>query len=223
VSVNDDGRPIRILAAWGYTSSEQFTVEVDVWTVNETVPERDDEGRDTAERRARGAFDARIERVIEAYGNVARVEYSGAAGEGYRYIDPSQTNPGAGPNVASQQAFAGAKRSAGGDRDEGGRIEEGYVDPDAPDLSDVVAHGRDRVIPAAAAALQADGRIGMARAVRDIPRDSDRDEEEPVETEPFEEFRNELRIDPNDADQASYGVDVRRDTLGAAPGSAEYE
>jgi hypothetical protein len=223
MSAQDDGRPIRILAAWGYTSSEQFTVEVDVWTINETVPERDDEGRDNAERRARMAFGARIETIVEAYGNVARVEYAGAAGEGYRYIDPAETNPGVGPNVASQQAYAGAKRSAGGDRDEGGRIEEGYVDPDAPGLSDVVEHGRDRVIPAAAAALQADGRIGMARAVRDIPRDSDRDEEEPVETEPVEEYRNELRIDPNDADQQSYGVDVRRQTLGAAPGSEDYE
>jgi len=171
-------RPRRILAAWGYESSSSGDrVEVDVWTVNE--PD-DREGEGEAIRRAREAFDDRVERVIAAYGNVARVAYAGAAGEGYRYIDTDEP--------ASQQAFAGAKRAAGGDNEDDGTFSDGYEPPPGePAIEAAIAEGNDEVLPA----VERADRGGMAAK---LSRDPSRDEEgEPVETRPFDGFANVVR------------------------------
>jgi len=185
--VDHSGRPMRVLAAWGYESNASGErVEVDVWTVNPpgTEPESD------AVERARAAFGARVARVIAAYGNVARVEYAGAAGEGYRYIDMSKTNPGKDkPSDATQQAFAGAKKSAGSERDARGRQTDGYTAPPGePEIEQAINHGNREVIPV----VKADAR-GSSLAER-IGREPSRDEEgEPVETAPFDGFRNVVR------------------------------
>jgi len=172
-------RPRRILAAWGYESSSSGDrVEVDVWTVNE--PD-DREGEGKAIRRAREAFGGRVERVIAAYGNVARVAYAGAAGEGYRYIDTD--------DAASQQAFAGAKRASGGSIDPTtGRFGEGYTPPPGePAIEAAIAEGNNNVLPA----VERADRGGMADK---LTREPSRDEEgEPVETRPFDGFANVVR------------------------------
>lgn len=179
--VDHDDRPRRVLAAWGYESGGQGgsgdRVEVDVWTVNETVREDTE-----AVERAREAFGENVARVIAAYGNVARVEYAGAAGEGYRYIDAD--------SKASQQAFAGAKRAAGGDIDEAGRFTTGWTTPPgAPTIEEAIKHGRERVIRP----LKRDPTSGTL--VQAIGRQPARDEDhEPVETSPFEGFHNVIRF-----------------------------
>ena len=174
----DRDRPKRVLAAWGYESdSTGDRVEIDVWTVNEP---RDDTGEPEAVRRARQAFGGRVERVIAAYGNVARVVYAGAAGEGYRYIAEGE--------AATQQAFAGAKRSAGGDRTGGGTFGDGYTAPPGePEIEEAIAHGRTEVIPV----VKRDARGALAGR---ITREPSRDEEgEAVETRPFNGFHNVVR------------------------------
>lgn len=171
-------RPARVLAAWGYESSSTGDrVEVDVWTVNEP-DERD--GDPAAVRRARGAFGGRVERVIAAYGRVARVEYAGAASEGYRYIDTDEP--------ATQQAFAGAKRSAGGDRTGAGTFGAGYTAPPGePEIEEAIREGEQNVIPV----IRRDARGPLAER---IGREPSRDEEgEPVETRPFDGFANVVR------------------------------
>lgn len=171
-------RPARVLAAWGYESDTTGDrVEVDVWTVNEP-DDRDGEG--DAIRRARDVFSGRVERVVAAYGRVARVEYAGAATEGYRYIDSDEP--------ATQQAFAGAKRSAGGDRTGAGTFGEGYVAPPGePEIEAAIREGNEEVIPA----IQRDARGPLAE---NINRQPSRDEEgEAVETRPFDGFANVVR------------------------------
>jgi len=178
-AVDHSDRPMRVLAAWGYESNASGDrVEVDVWTVN---PPAEDEGESDAERRAREAFGGKVERVIAAYGDVARVVYAGAAGEGYRYISTDEP--------ATQQAFAGAKRSAGGDRTGAGTFGDGYTAPAGePEIEEVIAHGAAEVIPV----VKRDAR-DSALAQR-IGREPSRDEEgEPVETAPFDGFRNVVR------------------------------
>lgn len=172
-------RPKRVLAAWGYESGTKGDrIEVDVWTVNEPKEPEEPPCRE----RARNAFDGHVERIIACYGNVARVEYSGAAGEGYRYID---TN-----SKASQQAFAGAKRHAGGTPDpETGRMTEGYDPPKGePDIERAITHGESEVIPPLE--RQSNGQLANR-----IGREPSRDEEgEPVETRPFDGFANVIRF-----------------------------
>lgn len=171
-------RPRRVLAAWGYESdSSGDRVEVDVWTVNEP-DDRDGEGE--AIRRARDAFDNRIDRVVASYGNVARVSYAGAAREGYRYIDSNEP--------ASQQAFAGAKRAAGGTITESGTFTDGYTPPPGePAIEEAIAEGNRNVLPA----VERADRGGMAAR---LSREPSRDEEgEPVETRPFNGFANVVR------------------------------
>lgn len=187
MSARDDERPKRVLAAWGYESdSTGDRVEVDVWTVNEP-DDRDGEGE--AIRRAREAFDGRVERVVSAYGNVARVVYSGAAGEGYRYVDMSKTNPGKEkPSDANQQAWAGAKRSAGGDRSGSGTFADGYTAPPGePEIEEAINEGTENVIPV----IKRDARGPLAEG---IGRQPSRDEEgEAVETRPLDGFTNIVR------------------------------
>lgn len=171
-------RPRRVLAAWGYESDASGDrVEVDVWTVNE--PD-DREGDGEAIRRAREAFGGRVERVIAAYGTVARVAYAGAAGEGYRYVDTDEP--------ASQQAFAGAKRAAGSSITPTGTFEEGYTPPPGePAIEAAIAEGNNEVLPA----VERADRGGMAAK---LSREPSRDEEgEPVETRPFDGFANVVR------------------------------
>lgn len=178
MSTRDAQRPRRVLAAWGYESDTTGDrVEVDVWTVNE--PD-DRTGDAEAIRRARQAFGGRVDRVIAAYGNVARVAYSGAAGEGYRYID--------GDEKATQQAFAGAKRSAGGDRSGAGTFGEGYTPPPGePSIEQAISHGNTEVIPV----VKRDATGPLAER---IGREPSRDEDgEAVETRPFDGFHNVIR------------------------------
>jgi hypothetical protein len=179
-----DNRPKRVLAAWGYESDRSGDrVEVDVWTVNEAYdPDAE------AIRRARAAFSGRVERVIAAYGNVARVSYAGAAGEGYRYIDENEAIEENGQN-----AFAGAKRSAGGDRGDDGQIQDGYdAPPGEPAIEEAIREGERNVIPVARAASR-------GPLIDRIGRQPSRDEEgEPVETPPFDGFRNVIRYFTND-------------------------
>lgn len=207
-------RPVRNMAAWGLKSSRTGTeVEIDVWTVNEAVRDRDD-----AIGRAREAFadDGRIADVIDATGNVAKVAYAGAAGVGYRYIDMAKTNPGKNePSDATQQAFAGAKRSAGGGRGDDGTFDDGWtVPPDAPDLQACVAHGRNEVIPAAVRHMREAGAPEMAEAVASIRREPSRDEdEEPTQLQPFSGFENAVRIYPRGGSAFEYSVDVSRETF----------
>lgn len=175
----DRDRPKRVLAAWGYESdSTGDRVEVDVWTVNEP-DDRDGDGE--AIRRARDRFGGRVERVIAAYGNVARVAYAGAAGEGYRYIDSNEP--------ASQQAFAGAKRAAGGSIDpDTGRFGDGYnAPPGEPGIERAIREGHQHVIPV----VRRDAKGPLAER---IGREPSRDEEgEAVETRPFDGFENVIR------------------------------
>ena len=171
-------RPRRVLAAWGYESSSTGDrVEVDVWTVNEPG---DRDGDAEAIRRARRAFGGGVERVIAAYGRVARVSYAGAAGEGYRYIDTDEP--------ASQQAFAGAKRSAGGDRTGAGTFGDGYTPPPGePTIEEAIREGEENVIPV----IKRDARGPLAER---IGRQPSRDEDgEAVETRPFDGFTNVVR------------------------------
>lgn len=171
-------RPRRVLAAWGYESSSTGDrVEVDVWTVNEPG---DRDGDAAAIRRARRAFGGGVERVIAAYGRVARVSYAGAAGEGYRYIDSDEP--------ASQQAFAGAKRSAGGDRTGAGTFGDGYTPPPGePAIEEAIREGEENVIPV----IKRDARGPLAER---IGREPSRDEDgEAVETRPFDGFTNVVR------------------------------
>jgi hypothetical protein len=205
-----DTRPVRTLAAWGYESDTTGTrIEVDVWTVNEAEATRSD-----ARERAEAAIGGRGE-VLEAYGNVAKVAYAGAAGTGYRYIDPDATNPGIEGPTATQQAFAGAKRSAGGDRDDQGRIGEGFeTPPDAPGIEECAAFGAAEVIPAVREDLRRSGAREMAQALERIRRQPTRDEiEEPTNERPFAGFDNAVRIFPRGGREFEYSVDVNRETL----------
>jgi hypothetical protein len=181
MSARDDERPKRVLAAWGYESdSTGDRVEVDVWTVNE--PD-DRDGEPEAIRRAREAFGGNVERVIAAYGNVARVEYAGIGTEGYRYIreDEAITENG-------QNAFAGAKRSAGGSRSGRGTFGDGYsAPPGEPEIEEAINEGTENVIPV----IKRDARGPLAEG---IGRQPSRDEEgEAVETRPLDGFTNIVR------------------------------
>lgn len=180
-------RPLRNLAAWGYESDSTGTrVEIDVWTVNPGEEETPD-----AVERARELIGHRGE-ILDAYGNVAKVLYSGIESVGYRYIDTDEK--------ALQQAFAGAKRSAGGSRTGAGTFGTGYSSPDhLPDLRDCIDHGQTEILPVIRREMR---EIGMS-IVREPPRDED---DEPVETEPFDGFRNVVRVFPRGGNVYRYRV-----------------
>lgn len=184
-------RPLRNLAAWGYESASSGTrVEVDVWTVN--AGESDDDDDDALERAIK-AFAADSWQPTEAFGNVARVEYPGIGTEGYRYIDSGEK--------ATQQAFAGSKRSAGGTRTGAGTFGEGFSSPDeAPDIDEVIAHGSRNVLPVARREL---GQLGQS-----IGREPSSDEEdEPTQDPPFDGFRNVVRVFPGTGNVKKYRVE----------------
>jgi hypothetical protein len=202
-------RNLRNLAAWGYESNDTGTrLEVDVWTVNPTVEPEDD-----ALDRARGAFASEPYEAIEAFGNVARVRFPGIDTTGYRYIDMAETNPGKTERSdANQQAFAGAKRSAGGSRDAAGRQTEGYTAPDdAPDLEACAAHGWAEVIPEVRRDLRRSGARELAQAAENLTRDGRREEEEEPTAEAVTDgFENAVRIFPKGGEAFEYSVDVTR-------------
>lgn len=183
-------RPVRNLAAWGYESAASGDrIEVDVWTVNrregDGLPDPDDIP-------AAGDIDS----VVAAAGDVAKVEYAGAAGTGYVRISTGES--------VSQQAFAGAARSAGSDRTDAGTFAEGGESGVVgPSLQEAIRHGEEEVIPVVRAEFQELGRA--------IGREPSRDEdEEPVETRPFDGFRNVVRAFTNGA---VYRYQVRNGTL----------
>lgn len=191
-------RPVRNLAAWGYESSSTDTrVEVDVWTVNrregDGLPDPSD-------------FAAPVSEVLAAAGDVAKVRYRGIGTVGYRRISTDAK--------VSQQAFAGAARSAGGSRTEGGTFRPG-AEPAVigPDLPDVVRHGESEVMPVV--------RREMRELGRGIGREPHRDEdEEEVETRPFTGFRNVVRVIPRGGNVYRYrvrGGTMERTTAGAEP------
>jgi hypothetical protein len=202
-------RPVRNLAAWGYESDGSGgtgdRLEVDVWTVNAVEsPEPLPDPEDVA---------GSVEAVLALAGNVVKVEYAGAAGVGYQYLDPSAANdPNAGPFDATQNAFAGAARAAGGERTGSGTFGPG-AEPAVvgPDLDAVVREGRREVLPAVEQEFPELGRR--------LKRERDRDEdEEQVAAEPFDGFRNEVRALLSTGDAYYYEVrngrlvrtDVRR-------------
>ena len=198
-----ESRPLRVLAAWGYESGTTGTrIEIDVWSVNRG--ERED--TDDAVERARGELGANVD-VIDAAGNVAKVRYKGIDAVGYRYID-SDTK-------ASQQAFAGAKRSAGGRRTDAGTFDDGWTSPDyAPDINSCVAHGEAEVIPAVRQDIRRSGALELASAIEGISREPTRDEDdEPTQERPFDGFKNAVRIYPQGGEEFEYSVDVTRDSM----------
>lgn len=179
-------RPVRNLAAWGYESSTTDSrIEVDVWTVNR-VESDDQELADPSD------FGVGIDEVLAQAGDVAKVVYSGAAGVGYRRVSSDER--------VSQQAFAGAARSAGTTRTDAGTFDEGgFGAVIGPSLDDVVAVGERDVLPVVRREFQELGqKIG-----REPSRDED---EEPVETEPFDNFRNVVRVFPRGGDVFRYRV-----------------
>jgi hypothetical protein len=184
MSARDEPRPVRNLAAWGYESDASGTrVEVDVWTINrvtvDDMPTTDD-------------FAVGLESVEAVAGDVAKVEYAGAAGTGYRRVSTDEP--------VSQQAYAGAARSAGGPRTGAGTFAEGGTSGVAgPDLARVIRHGEDEVLPVV--------REEMRELGRAIGRQPSRDEdEEPVETRPFDGYRNVVRVFPRAGDVWRYEV-----------------
>lgn len=196
-------RPLRTLAAWGYHSAATGArIEVDVWTIN---PPDDDDGDDL--ERARRKWGHRDDITpLETYGNVAKVHYENLGNVGYRYISTDEK--------ATQQAFAGAKRSAGGPRTPEGTMGEGYSPPDwAPDLRDVVAHGEAEVLPAVRQEFMELG----AAITRDPPAD---EENEPVPEEPFEGFKNVVRAWPYGDSGPVYRYRVVRGELRSYSGGA---
>lgn len=177
-------RPRRYLAAWGYEShTSGDRVEVDVWTVNETErvgPTPDD-------------FAAPVLSVLDWAGDVAKVEYSGAADVGYRRVSTDEP--------VSQQSFAGAKRAAGGSRTESGTFGEGFTEPDdAPTFGEVLEHGQNEVLPVVRRELREFG--------RELKREPSRDEVgEQTSDAPFDGFRNVIRIMVNEG-TGRYEVDT---------------
>jgi len=192
---------VRNLAAWGYDSGRTETrVEVDVWTVNDV-----DYGESDIDR-ARRMLGGGVE-VIRAAGDVAKVEYPGAAGTGYRRVSTDEK--------VSQQAFAGAVRSAGGDRTNSGTFGDGWTVPDnAPDLSAVAVHGEAVVLPAVATDLRRSGSVELAAEIRSMFRERAREEdEEPVRAESFSGYKNAVRIYPRNGAPFEYSVDTSSDAL----------
>jgi len=179
-------RPVRNLAAWGYESSASGTrVEVDVWTVNRR--EQDDPLPTPADFPSAAVAD-----VLSAAGDIAKVEYAGAAGVGYRRVSTDEP--------VSQQAFAGAARSAGGSRTAAGTFGRG-AEPAVrgPDLSAVVRRGEQDVLPVVRREMR---EIGQA-----VGREPSRDEdEEPVATEPFDGYDNVVRVFPRGGQVWRYRV-----------------
>lgn len=196
------GRPLRNLAAWGYMSAKSGTrVEVDVWTINRAG------ATDDAIERAREAMPGNVE-VVDAVGNVARVIYPNLGTEGYRYIDMAETNPGKDePADATQQAFAGAVRVAGGQRTETGQQKEGFTSADdAPGIDEVVAYGEAEVMPVVRGELR---ELGLL-----VEREPSRDEEnEPVTDRPFSGLKNVVRVFPHGSDSNPWRYQVRGEQL----------
>lgn len=171
-AVDHSERPVRNLAAWGYESAASGDrVEVDVWTVNRV------EGDDLPDPED---FDAPVDEVLAAAGDIAKVSYRGAAGIGYRRVSTDE--------AVSQNAYAGAARAAGGERTGAGTFGEGASPAvQGPSLDDVVRYGESNVLPAVRAEL---GELGMA-----VGREPSSDEdEEPVSARPFDGYRNVVRV-----------------------------
>jgi hypothetical protein len=192
---------VRNLAAWGYQSSRTGTrVEVDVWTINDVDAEED------AVERARRLLSDGVT-VLDAAGDVAKVEYPGAAGVGYRRVSTDAK--------VSQQAYAGAARSAGGTRTEAGTFDDGWTVPDdAPDHEAVVDYGEAVVLPAVEQDLRRSGSPELAREVASMTRDGTREEiEEPVRARPFTGYRNAVRIYPRNGGAFEYDVDTSADSM----------
>lgn len=192
---------VRNLAAWGYDSGRTGTrVEVDVWTVNDV-----DYGESDIER-ARRMLGGGVE-VIRAAGDVAKVEYPGAAGVGYRRVSTDEK--------VTQQAFAGAVRSSGGDRTDAGTFGTGWTVPDdAPDLEAVAAHGEAVILPAVAKDLRRSGSVELAAEIRSMVREKAREEdEEPVRAKSFSGFKNAVRIYPRNGSAFEYSIDTSADAL----------
>lgn len=209
MSARDEPRPVRNLAAWGYQSgSNGDRVEVDVWSVNRReLPEN---RRVPEPGELEGVPPAPVEAVLRRAGNVVEVRYRGPVPDGYRYIDTAKANGNPDPADATQQAFAGARRALGGDRTGGGTFGEGYVPADEPDLAEVIGHGEDEVIPV----VKRDAKGPLSQR---IGREPHRDEnEEPVEVEPFDGFRNVIRYFTRGSVQRYY-VENDRMKRGAPP------
>jgi hypothetical protein len=193
----------RYLAAWGYQSDTTGTkIEVDVWSVNAPVEE------ETALDRAREALagDDRVD-VIDAAASVAKVRYRGIDSVGYLYYETGEK--------ATQQAYAGGRRSEGGGRTGAGTFGEGWKEPeDAPTLDECIAFGEAEVIPALREDLRRAGSRELAQAVEKIEREPSRDEdgEETTDRE-TDGFRNAARIFPRNGSPYEYEVDTRRDRL----------
>lgn len=199
-----------MLAAWGYESGGgggNDRLEVDVWTVNRT--EREEPLPDPSD------LVGPVADVLGAVGNVAKVEYAGAAGVGYQYVDPSAANdPNADASDATAQAYAGAARAAGGDRTGAGTFGDG-AEPVAlgPVLADVREHGRQEVLPVVQAELPELG----SRLTPDAEREED---EEPVTSRPFDGYRNVVRVMPSTGGTYRYrvsGAALERVGAGAEP------
>jgi len=185
VSRRGGPRPVRNLAAWGYESSSSGDrLEVDVWTVNDR--EADDDLPDPED------FGVGLADVLARAGDIAKVEYAGAAGVGYRRISTDEK--------VSQQAFAGAARSAGGSRTDAGTFGEG-AEPAVigPDLARVIREGREEVIPP----VEREFRELAEKLTRDENRDED---EEEVADRPFDGFDNEVRVILSTGDAYRYEV-----------------
>lgn len=179
---------MRNLAAWGYESdSTDSRIEVDVWTVNRV------EGDDLPDP---SDFAVAIDEVLARAGDVAKVRYSGAAGVGYRRISTDEK--------VKQVAFAGAARSAGTDRTEAGTFDEGgFGAVIGPSLDDVIRHGETDVLPVVKQHFQQRGSAIGAKLAREPSRDED---EEPVETRPFDGFDNVVRVIPGSGKVYRYEV-----------------
>jgi len=193
---------VRNLAAWGYESGDTDTeVEVDVWTINDIEDEQGESDIERARRLLSGVT------VIDARGDIAKVDYPGAAGTGYRRVSTDE--------AVSQQAYAGAARSAGGDRTGSGTFDEGWTQPDdAPDLAAVFAFGEAEVLPAVAQDLIENGSPELAAEVRTMNRDPERTEDaEPTGRRPFNGYENAVRIYPRSGRAFEYSVDVNRDAM----------
>jgi hypothetical protein len=175
MSAREGPRPVRNLAAWGYESDGSGgsgdRLEVDVWTVNR----REGDGLPDP-----SAFGVGLEEVLAAAGDVAKVRYAGAAGVGYRRVSTDTS--------VSQQAYAGAARSAGADRTGRGTFGEGGESGVVgPSIDEVRRHGEREVLPVVEREF-----ADLARALT-YEKDREEDEEE-VTSRPFDGFRNVVRV-----------------------------
>lgn len=193
----------RYLAAWGYQSDRTGTrVEVDVWTVNELI----DEETDLERAKDALADDGRVD-VIDAAESIAKVRYVGIDSVGYLRYTTGET--------VNQQSYAGAKRSAGGDRTGAGTFGDGFVEPEgAPGLDECVAFGEAQVIPSVRADVRESGSRELAQALERMSRKPSNDEDgEETTDRRTDGFRNAVRIYPRNGSPFEYEADTSRDRL----------